>query len=70
VQPAIFEAFDGFLSAIIEDARQAGTLDVGLGQRWHPPCWVRKIEVRRDLLVTDVAVHPPKHLTFKLHSPC
>ena len=30
MQPAIFEAFDGFLSAIIEDARQAGTLDVGL----------------------------------------
>ena len=30
MQDAIFEAFGGFLSAIIEDARQAGTLDVGL----------------------------------------
>lgn len=27
---AIFDAFGGFLAAIIEDARQAGTLDVGL----------------------------------------
>ena len=30
MQDAIFEAFSGFLAAIIEDARQAGTLDVGL----------------------------------------
>ncbi len=30
MQDAIFEAFGGFLSAIIEAARQAGTLDVGL----------------------------------------
>jgi hypothetical protein len=30
MQDAIFEAFGGFLSAIIEDARQAGTLDIGL----------------------------------------
>ena len=30
MQDAIFEAFGGLLSAIIEDARQAGTLDVGL----------------------------------------
>ncbi|WP_428929875.1 hypothetical protein [Marinibacterium sp. SX1] len=30
MQDAILDAFGGFLSAIIEDARQAGTLDVGL----------------------------------------
>lgn len=30
MQDAIFEAFEGFLAAIVEDARQAGTLDVGL----------------------------------------
>lgn len=30
MQDAIFEAFTGFLSALIEDARKSGTLDVGL----------------------------------------
>lgn len=30
MQDAIFEAFTGFLEAIVDDARRAGTLDVGL----------------------------------------